>query len=193
MKILIGCEYSGVVRRAFDARGHDVISCDLLPSEDDSPYHYQGDIRDMLAQSWDMALFFPPCTHLAASGARHFARKRESGEQQEALEFVRMLLGAGIPKICLENPVGIISTQIRKPDQVIQPYWFGHDASKKTCLWLKGLPKLVETNRLPGDDRTRRANQTPSGQNRLGPSPGRWKERSRTYGGIGQAMAEQWG
>lgn len=136
----------------------------------------------------------PPCTYLSVSGLHWNHRTPGRAEKtEEALAFVRLLMDAPIPRICVENPVSCISSRIRKPDQVIQPWWFGHDASKKTCLWLKGLPKLIETNRLPGDDKTRRANQTPSGQNKLGPSPTRWKERSKTYEGVAAAMAAQWG
>lgn len=145
---------------------------------------YKGDVRDMLAQEWDLMICHPPCTHLAVSGARHFARKVASGEQQEALDFVRMLLDAPVPKICLENPVSIISTRIRKPSQVVQPWMFGHGETKATCLWLKGLPKLAPTNVVEG--REARVHRMP-------PGPNRWKERSRTYAGIAIAMADQWG
>jgi len=196
MKVLVACEYSGRVRQAFDKIGHDVISCDFLPSEDDSPFHYQGDVRDVLAEcgKFDLMIAHPPCTYLASSGL-HWNTKDPSRQAMtdEAVAFVRMLMEADVPRIVIENPIGRLSTAIRKPDQIIQPWWFGDDASKKTCLWLKGLPLLVHTNKLPGDNKTRRANQTPSGQNRLGPSEGRWKERSRTYQGIADAMAAQWG
>lgn len=191
MKVLVACEYSGRVRDAFIERGHDAWSCDLLPSESDKGPHYRGDIRDMLGAGWDLMVAHPPCTHLAVSGARWFKDKQE--EQAEALAFVKLLLDADIPRIALENPVSIISSRIRKPDQIIQPWFFGHNESKKTCLWLKGLPKLEPTDMLPGDHRTIRDNQTPSGQNKLGPSPDRWKIRSATYPGIAKAMAEQWG
>ncbi len=195
MRILVACEYSGRVRRAFAAQGHDVLSCDFLPSEDDSPYHYQGDVCDLLKdQDFDLMIAHPPCTYLAVSGLHWNGRTPGRTEKtEEALNFVRMLMNANVPRIAVENPVSCISTRIRKPDQVIQPWWFGEDASKKTCLWLKNLPKLVATDKLLGDDKTRRANQTPSGQNKLGPSPDRWKERSRTYEGIAKAMADQWG
>ena len=193
MRVLVACEFSGVVRRAFEKRGHDVLSCDLLESEDNSPFHYQGDIRDLLNQQWDLMIAHPPCTDIAVSGAAHFKAKIADGRQQRALDFVQLLMDANIPRICIENPVSVISSKIRKPDQIIQPWHFGDDASKKTCLWLKGLPLLAATNRLPGDDRTRRANQTASGQNKLGPSPTRARERSRTYQGIADAMANQWG
>ena len=190
MKVLIACEFSGIVREAFRAKGHDAISCDLLPSEIPGN-HYQGDIRDILNEGWDLMIAHPPCTHLAVSGARYFKCKQK--EQAEALEFVKVLMNAAIPKICLENPVSIISSKIRKPDQIIQPYEFGHPESKKTCLWLKGLPKLVPTNVLKLPESGIWENQTKSGQNRLAPSPDRWKERSRTYKGIAKAMADQWG
>lgn len=193
MRVLIACEYSGRVRDAFLARGHDAMSCDLLPTESPGP-HYQGDIFDVIGNGWDLMVAHPPCTYLAVSGLHWNGRVAGRAEKTEdALEFVRALMAAGIPKIAVENPVSCISSRIRKPDQIIQPWWFGEDASKKTCLWLKGLPPLRETNRLPGDEKTRRANQTASGQNKLAPSPDRWKERSRTYQGIANAMAEQWG
>jgi site-specific DNA-cytosine methylase len=190
MKVGVLCEYSGVVRDAFIRAGHDAISCDLLPTEAPGP-HIQG---DCLAQDWsgyDLLICHPPCTHLAVSGARYFAKKQM--EQAAALDFVRALMALPVPRIALENPISIISSRIRKPDQIIQPWQFGHDASKATCLWLQGLPLLQPVNQLPGDHKTRRANQTPSGQNKLGPSPDRWKLRSRTYDGIANAMAQQWG
>lgn len=182
MKVLVACEYSGRVREAFRQRGHDAISCDLLPSEDDSPYHYQGDVRDLRDTFFDLMIAHPPCTHLAVSGARWFKDKQV--EQQEALEFVRMLLAFPIDRIALENPVSIISTRIRKPDQIIQPYQFGDPYMKTTCLWLKNLPKLAPTNIVEGREQKCW---------RLPPSPDRWKERSRTYPGIAAAMAGQWG
>jgi hypothetical protein len=174
------------------------MSCDLLQTETPGA-HYQGDIRDVIGGGWDLMIAHPPCTYLAVSGL-HWNKRgvlvdgRPRAElTEDALDFIRLLMAAPIDRIAIENPVSCISTRIRKPDQVIQPWWFGEDASKKTCLWLKGLPLLTPTNRLPGDDRTRRANQTPNGQNKLGPSPDRWKERSRTYQGIADAMASQWG
>ena len=184
MNVLVGCEYSGRVRQAFRDRGHDAWSCDLLPSEDDSPFHIQGDVLSLLGDGWDLAIFHPPCTHLAVSGAQHFPEKIADGRQQEALEFVRILLDAPIPRIALENPVSIISSRIRKPDQVIQPYMFGHGETKATCLWLKNLPKLVPTQIVSGRDPR---------IHKMAPGPDRWKERSRTYPGIAQAMAMQWG
>lgn len=183
MKILIACEYSGRVRDAFIRRGHDAISCDLLPTDAPGP-HYQGDVADILNDGWDMMIAHPPCTHLAVSGARHFAAKRESGVQQEALDFVRLLLEAPIERIALENPVSIISSHIRKPDQIIQPWQFGHGETKATCLWLKNLPKLQPTNIVEG--REARIHKMP-------PSADRWKKRSETYEGIANAMAAQWG
>jgi len=190
MKVLIACEYSGTVRDAFIAQGHDAISCDLLPTDAPGP-HYQGDVRDILNDGFDLMIAHPPCTHLAVSGARWFKDKQK--EQTEALDFVRFLLDAPIDKIALENPISIISSRIRKPNQIIQPWQFGHPESKSTCLWLKNLPVLVSTNILPLPESGRWNNQTPSGQNKLGPSEDRWKLRSATYKGIAQAMAEQWG
>ena len=193
-RVLVACEYSGRVRQAFRDRGFDAWSCDLLPSEDESPYHIVGDCLVLLDQGWDLRIAHPPCTYLAVSGLHWNKRDPSRAEKtEEALRFVQALMSAPISKIAVENPVSCISSRIRKPDQIIQPWWFGEDASKKTCLWLKGLPLLQATDRLPGDDKTRRANQTPSGQNKLGPSPDRWKERSRTYLGIAKAMASQWG
>ncbi len=187
MNVLVACEFSGIVRDAFKARGHVAVSCDLLPSERPG-LHIQADIRDVLGYGeWDLMVAHPPCTHLAVSGARWFKDKQE--EQAEALAFVWDLLCAPIPHIALENPVSIISTRIRRPDQIIQPWQFGHEETKKTCLWLKNLPPLVSTKMMDKRDR----NLTPSGQNKLGPSPDRWRERSRTYQGIADAMAAQWG
>lgn len=252
MKVLVGCEFSGTVRDAFIAKGHEAMSCDLLPTERPGP-HYEGDIFDVIDDSWDLAIFHPPCTYLAVSGLHWNKRVPGRAEKtEEALEFVRKLLDAPIPRIALENPVSCISSRIRKPDQIIQPWHFGHDASKKTCLWLKGLSPLEPTgpivpprgwklvkfacdmtdedgDELPCPDcdlpfavcdcygptqdgieykeidgflfgrpegtegRPTWANQTPSGQNKLGPSADRWKERSKTYQGIADAMAQQWG
>ena len=193
MRVLVACEYSGRVRDAFRAIGHDAVSCDLLPTEAPGP-HYVGDVREILRYGWDLMIAHPPCTHLAVSGARWFHAKQR--EQAEALDFARLLLDAPIPRIALENPIGCISTRIRKPEQVVQPYWFGDDASKATCLWLKNLPPLRPTQFIEGrivNGKRRWANQTDSGQNRLGPSEDRWKKRSETYQGIAEAMAEQWG
>lgn len=183
MRILVACEFSGVVREAFRRRGHDAWSCDLLPSEDGSGFHAQCDVRSILYnRNWDLMIAHPPCTHLAVSGARWFKEKQV--EQAEALEFVRDLLAAPIPRIALENPISIISSRIRKPDQIIQPWQFGHGEVKATCLWLKNLPKLTPTNIVEG--REPRVHFMP-------PGPDRWKERSRTLAGIADAMADQWG
>ena len=192
--MLVACEFSGAVRRAFRARGHASWSCDLLPSDDGSEYHIEGDVRDVLADDWDMMIAHPPCTYLASSGL-HWNRRipGRAAQTDAALGFVRALMGAPIPRIALENPVGCVSTRIRKPDQIIQPWQFGEDASKATCLWLRGLPPLIPTTVLPGGAKARRANQTASGQNKLGPSPDRWRLRSITYPGIAAAMADQWG
>ncbi|AAQ73358.1 gp12 [Burkholderia phage Bcep1] len=181
MRVLVACEYSGRVRDAFIAKGHDALSCDLLDTEARGP-HYKGDVRDVIDLGWDLMICHPPCTHLAVSGARHFEAKRASGVQQEALAFVRYLLDAPISRIALENPVSIISSQIRKPDQVIQPWQFGHGETKATCLWLKELPPLVPTDIVDGREPR---------VHRMAPSPDRWKERSRTYPGIAAAMAAQ--
>jgi hypothetical protein len=196
MKILIACEQSGTVRDAFIAAGHDAMSCDILPSDKPGP-HYQGDVLDVLGDGWDMMIAHPPCTYLATSGLHWNKRRPERGQLTEgALKFVRKFLIADIEHIALENPIGCISSQIRKPDQIIQPWMFGHDASKATCLWLKNLPLLCETNLVEPrlvDGKRRWANQTDSGQNRLPPSADRAKIRSITYQGIADAMAAQWG
>jgi site-specific DNA-cytosine methylase len=181
MRVLVACEFSGTVRDAFRERGHDAWSCDLLPTERPGN-HIQGDVYDLLFHHWDLMIAHPPCTHLAVSGARWFKDKRE--EQEDALAFVRILLAAPIPRIALENPVSVISTRVRKPDQIIQPWQFGHGETKATCLWLKGLPLLHPTNIVDGREQR---------VARMAPSPDRWRERSRTYEGIAKAMAEQWG
>lgn len=191
MRVLIGCESSGTVRDAFIRAGHDAVSCDLLPSDAPGP-HLQCDVRDVLGDGWDCAIFHPPCTHLAVSGAAHFPAKIADGRQQAALDFVRLLLSAKIPKIALENPVSVISSAIRKPDQIIHPWQFGHRECKATCLWLIGLPLLVPTSDLRAEtfalpDRERQR------LHYLPPSPDRWKLRSKTYDGIAAAMAAQWG
>lgn len=185
MRILVACEFSGIVRQAFTKLGHDAWSCDILPSELPGR-HIQDDVRDVLNNSrwktfWDMMIAFPPCTHLAVSGARWFKNKRE--EQKEAIEFFLFLANSSIPKIAIENPIGIMSTLYRKPDQIIQPWQFGHGETKATCLWLKNLPKLTPTNIVEG--REQRIHKMP-------PGPNRGKERSRTYRGIAKAMSEQW-
>ena len=197
MRVLVACEFSGVVRRAFRARGHDAWSCDLLPAEDGSRYHLQADVLDLLdlcgagymsrrstqiPTDWDLMIAHPPCTHLAVSGARWFRDKKE--EQEKALEFVRKIAEAPIPRICIENPVSIISSRLGPPTQVIQPWQFGHGEVKATCLWLCWLPPLQPTNIVEG--REPRVHTMP-------PGPDRWKERSRTFEGIAEAMADQWG
>jgi hypothetical protein len=181
MKVLIGCEFSGIVRQAFADRGHDAWSCDLLPSERPSN-HIQDDILHHLDDGWDMMIAFPPCTHLAASGARWFTRKQK--EQIKAIAFFMTLATCDIPKIAIENPIGIMSTCYKKPDQIIQPWQFGHGETKATCLWLKNLPKLTPTKIVDG--REARIHRMP-------PSPDRWKIRSRTFQGIAEAFANQWG
>jgi hypothetical protein len=192
MKMLAACEYSGVVREAFADRGWDAWSCDLLPS-DRPGQHYQGDVRDILDGGWDLIIAFPPCTYLCSSGMHWTTRGlRDPKLTEDALDFVRLLLAAPALSIALENPVGCISTRIRKPDQVVHPFWFGHAESKTTCLFLKNLPLLKPTCMVAKPVKGVWDNQTPSGQNKLGPSPTRWKERSKTYEGIAQAMAEQW-
>ncbi len=196
VRVLVACEYSGTVRDAFLARGHDAVSCDLLPTDAPGP-HYQGPVQDIISERWDLMIAHPPCTYLSVSGMHWTTRGlRDPQLTEDALEFVRMLMCAPVPRIAIENPVSVISTRIRKPDQIITPSQFGHDASKKTCLWLKGLPllrptQLVEPRIIGG--RKRWGNQTDSGQNRLSPSPDRWKIRSATYPGIAAAMADQWG
>lgn len=181
MKVLVACEYSGIVRDAFIARGHNAMSCDLLPTEVTGP-HYQGDVRNVLDDGWDLMIAHPPCTHLAVSGARWF--KDKQAEQIDALAFVRMLLDAPISRIALENPISIISSRIRKPDQVIQPWQHGHGETKATCLWLKGLPLLQPSNIVDGRE---------ARIHKMSQSKDRWKERSRTFTGVALAMANQWG
>jgi len=181
MRVLIACEFSGIVRDAFIAKGHEAFSCDLLPTELPGN-HIQGDVREILGDGWDLMIAHPPCTHLAVSGARWF--KNKVREQAEALDFVRLLLAAPIPHIALENPVSVISSKIRKPDQVIQPYEYGEPFRKTTCIWLKGLPRLQPTKIV---------NQRKQQCWLESPGPDRWKRRSRTYPGIASAMADQWG
>jgi hypothetical protein len=181
MRVLVACEYSGTVRDAFIARGHDAMSCDLLPTERPGP-HYQGDVFDILDDGWDLMIAHPPCTHLAVSGARWW--KDKLNEQADALWFVAQLMDARIPRIAIENPISKISTAIRKPDQIVQPWQFGHGETKATCLWLKGLPLLVPTQVVGGRE---------ARIHKMSPGPDRWKERSRTYQGIADAMASQWG
>jgi hypothetical protein len=228
MKVLIACESSGIVREAFRSLGHDAWSCDLQPADDGSPYHIQDDVLRVIGYrpefdgNWDLMIAHPPCTDLAVSGAKWFPEKRADGRQQRAIDFFMKLANAKIDKICIENPVGIMSTAWRKPDQIIQPWMFGEDASKRTCLWLRGLDLLSHTCIIPPhgyrqvdesypfkdyvkvngykfvEDIPLRLkpvweNQTPSGQNKLGPSEDRWKLRSKTYEGVAKAMAATWG
>lgn len=181
MRVLVACEYSGRVRDAFLRKGHEAMSVDLLATEIEGP-HYEGRVEDVIDDGWDLMIAHPPCTHLAVSGSRWFKGKRK--EQEEALAFVRMLMEARIEKIAIENPISIISTRIRKPDQIVQPWQFGHGETEATCLWLKNLPKLVATNVVDGRE---------ARVHRMSPGPNRWKERSRTYEGVAEAMAEQWG
>jgi len=191
MNILIACEYSGTVRDAFARQGHNAVSCDLLPSDTDG-HHVIGDIRDLLDGEWDMLIAFPPCTHLAVSGARWFPEKRADGRQQEGIDFFMDMVNAPIDRIAIENPIGIMSSHYRKPNQIIQPWMFGHLEQKSTCLWLKNLPTLESTDNvleammdLPKNKRDR--------LHYLPPSEDRWKLRSKTFQGIAEAMADQWG
>lgn len=194
MKILVACEYSGTVRDAFIDLGYDATSCDLLPSDVKGRPHYQGDIADILGEGWDMMIAFPPCTYLCSSGMHWTTRGfRDPKLTEDALDFVHLLLSADIKHIALENPVGCISSRIRKPDCIIQPWQFGHRESKATCLWLKNLPKLIPTNILQKPANGRWDNMTPSGQNRRPQNQNRWKKRSKTYKGFAEAMAKQWG
>lgn len=198
MRVLVACEYSGRVRDAFLARGHYAMSCDLLPTDSlNSGDHYQGDVTKILDHGWDLMIAHPPCTYLSVSGMHWTTRGlRDPQLTEDALAFVECLMNAPIDKIAIENPVSVISSRIRKPDQIINPYQFGHDASKKTCLWLKNLPLLTPTNLIEPriiNGRKRWGNQTDSGQNKLAPSDDRWKIRSETYSGIAEAMAMQWG
>jgi hypothetical protein len=181
VRVLVACEYSGRVRDAFIAKGHDAISCDLLPTDAEGPHH-QGDVTELLRLGWDLLIAHPPCTHLAVSGSRWFKDKVK--EQAEALIFVQALMDAPIPKIAIENPISVISSRIRKPDQIIHPWQFGHGETKATCLWLKGLPKLMPTNIVEGRE---------AKVHRMPPGPNRWKLRSTTYAGIAAAFADQWG
>jgi site-specific DNA-cytosine methylase len=187
MRVLVACEFSGVVREAFRARGHDAWSCDLLAAEDESEFHYQEDLVDCLFGEdnhgyWDLIIAHPPCTHLASSGARWFSGKED--EQKDAIGFVKLIGESHTLRIAIENPIGVLSTKWRKPDQIIQPWQFGHGETKATCLWLKNLPKLVPTKIVEG--RIPRVHYA-------SPGPDRWKERSRTLPGIADAMAQQWG
>lgn len=183
MRVLVACEFSGIVRDAFVAAGHDAVSCDLIPTERVGEHH-QDDVFHVLANApwrWDLLIAFPPCTHLASSGARWWPGKL--AEQQDAIEFVKAIAAAPVARIAIENPIGKLSTAWRKPDQIVQPWWFGHGETKSTCLWLKGLPLLTATKVVDG--RHGRVWREP-------PSPERWKNRSRTYAGMAAAMAAQW-
>lgn len=184
MHVLVACEYSGIVRNAFRAFGHRAYSCDLLPSGDNSPFHIQKDVRSILDDDWDLIIAHPPCDHLAVSGARWFPEKRADGRQAEGIRFFMQMIQAPCPHVCVENPIGIMSTLYRKPAQIIQPWQFGHPETKATCLWLKGLPKLTPTNIVEGRE---------ARVHKMAPGPNRWKERSRTYEGVALAMASQWG
>jgi hypothetical protein len=190
MRVLIACEYSGAVRDAFIRVGHDAMSCDLLPTDAPGP-HYQGDVFDIIKDGWDMVIAFPPCTHLAVSGAKHFAAKRADGRQQEGIDFFNLFTNLDVQRVCIENPIGIMSKLYRKPNQIIQPWMFGDKAQKSTCLWLKGLPTLVPTNIVDKGE----FYISPSGKKLP-----KWysdnksaKVRSKTFQGIANAMAEQWG
>lgn len=196
MRVLIACEFSGTVRDAFAKRGHDALSCDLEQSETPGQ-HYQGDVMDILADGWDMMIAHPPCTHLAVSGARHFEQKRKDGRQQKGIDFFMKMINAPIPMIAVENPVGIMSTIYRKPDQIIEPYEYGHPCTKKTCLWLKGLPLLKPTDIVDKGDvwvakSGKRMSQWYYDSSCLPPKE-REKMRNKTFQGIADAMAEQWG
>lgn len=204
VRVLIGCERSGVIRRAFRERGHDAFSCDLEPAEDGSPFHYRADVLEVVKAEWcDLFIVHPECRYLSVSGMHWNHRRPErAAASKEALAFAHRCFEAfrEVPRACLENPVSILSTAFRKPDQTVQPYDFGEDASKRTCFWLKNLPPLKATKRVPGrivqwngKSVERWSNQTDSGQNRLGPSEQRSMDRARTYPGIADAMAEQWG
>jgi hypothetical protein len=196
MKILIACEFSGTVREAFAKLGHDVTSCDLEPTSLPGK-HYQGDVNDIINDGWDMMIAFPPCTHLAVSGARHFEQKRKDGRQQQGIDFFMSIINAPIPKIAVENPIGIMSSLYKKPNQIIHPYHFGHEASKSTCLWLKELPLLNHTNvvskgefvTFPSGKRMTKWYADSAKNNAVT----RTKIRNTTFQGIADAMADQWG
>jgi hypothetical protein len=182
LRVLVACEYSARVRDAFRRCGHFAFSCDLLPCEGNPQWHLQQPVEQVLGEGWDLMIAHPPCTHLAVSGSRHFHRKQH--EQAEALDFVRLLMAAPIDRWCIENPVSIISSAITPPQQIIQPWQFGHGETKATCLWLKNLPRLKPSNVVSGRE---------AKVHRMPPGPDRWKERSRTYQGVANAMAQQWG
>lgn len=185
MRVLIGCEESQGVCKSFRALGHEAYSCDILPCSGGHPeWHIHGDVRDYLNKGWDLGIFHPPCDHLAVSGARWFTEKRLDGRQQAAIDFFMVCVNAPIGRIAIENPIGIMSTLYRKPDQIIQPWQFGHGETKATCLWLKNLPKLTPTTIVPGREQR---------IHKMAPGPNRARDRSRTYDGIAKAMASQWG
>jgi hypothetical protein len=196
MRVLVACEFSGTVRDAFIRAGHEAVSCDLLPTESGGP-HYEGDVFDIIEAGWDLMIAHPPCTYLSSSGLHWNKRRPERAQQTEhAVGFVLRLASANIERICIENPIGCLSTRWRKPDQIVHPYLFGHDASKSTCFWFKNLPPLRPTKYVDPrlvNGKPRWSNQTDSGQNKLPPSKDRWAIRSLTYQGIANAMAEQWG
>lgn len=183
LRVLVACEFSGRVRDAFRALGHDAVSCDLLPSDTPGP-HIRGDVLEHLNDGWDLMIAHPPCDHLAVSGARWFTEKRADGRQQNAIAFFMAMVNVPIKRVAIENPVGIMSTLYRKPDQIIQPWQYGHGETKATCLWLKGLPKLTPTNIVDGRE---------ARIHRMAPGPNRSRDRARTYPGIAAAMAAQWG
>lgn len=193
LRVLVGCEFSGIVRDEFRKLGHDAYSCDIIDAEPESQYHIKSNVLEIINDDWDLAIFHPPCTYLCSSGIHWNNRGRGWEETEKAVEFVKKLINAPIPKIAIENPIGILNTRIRKPDQIIQPWQFGHPESKATCLFLKNLPKLIPTNILDKPASGRWNNQTPTGQNKLGPSKDRWKRRSLTYKNIASSMADQWG
>lgn len=197
MKVLVACEFSQIVTKAFRERGHDAYSCDLLPTEGNPDWHIQGDVRDVLGDGWDMIIAFPPCTHLTVSGARWFEQKRKDGRQQEGIDFFMLFTNLDCPKVAIENPAGIMSTIWRKPDQIIQPFWFGHEAQKRTCLWLKGLPKLIPTNIVNKGEQVKFKSgcSMPKWYADVGrlPPVERMKIRSRTFQGIADTMSIQWG
>lgn len=197
MRVLVACEFSGIVRDAFRAKGHDAWSCDILPTEANPAWHYQCDVFEVLDMGWDLIIAHPPCTHLAVSGAAWFEQKRKDGRQQQGIDFFMKFTDLECPKVAIENPVGIMSTHYRKPDQIIQPYEYGDKREKKTCLWLKNLPKLIPTNIVEPEERVRykSGNSMPKWYADLWglPKEMRAKERSKTFPGIANAMAEQWG
>lgn len=198
MRVLVACEFSGTVRDAFLAMGHEAMSCDLLPTDKPGP-HYVGDVLDVLGDRWDLMIAHPPCTYLTVSGNKwmkpEFASKfpTRAQDRKDAIDFFMALWNADIPRVCIENPIGIMSTEFRKPDQVVQPWMFGHGETKATCFWLRGLPKLIPTHRKDDLFAPQEPEEREQRLHYLPPSPDRWKERSKTYNGIAQAMANQWG